>query len=608
MKSILKFLSMALAITLMLTAFVIPQFEVSADYMTMRDITAYDLVAEMNVGVSIGNSMDSACGTGQNETAWGNPKITKELIVAYKNAGFNTIRLPVTWRGNMDSDGNPNTAWLDRTQELVDMILSEGLYCIINTHHEQNWLNTNSSGMSLRRTKFSNLWTAIAKRFKNYGDHLLFEGFNEILKKEGDWSAASNTDYQNSNNLAQLFVDTVRATDGKNAHRVLIISTYGAIHTTTGFELPKDTVKDRLAVEFHCYYPQAFCFSWGNQTTWGSYSDNATVESYCKTFYNAFVSKGVPVILGEFGAINKNNSTARCAYASKVASTCKQYKIKPIWWDNGTLTGTSSDSFGLINRYTYEVYHSDIISALVENSESVTKQNYSTIPTGYVPTSSTTENSFSTSTTNTTVITNTTPTTTKTTTTTTTTKPIVVGSVKTIKIAAISSTSAKLYWSAVSGATKYVIYRSDSSAKTKKYKVVSKNSYVDENLKRGKVYTYKVIGYTRNEKGEAIFGKFSNSVKLITLGSNISKVNINALRTVASISVSKVFGAHGYEIKYSTKSNMKGAKIQDSSSRVQKLSGLKRNTKYYVTIRAYRVQNGKIFYTATKKASFKTKK
>ncbi len=372
MKNTKKLIAILVAALLLVSILVIPQTVSAYDYKTMRDITAYDLVSEMTVGINIGNSLDSALSNGSSETAWGNPKITKQLILAYKEAGFNTIRLPVTWKGYMESNGAPKSIWLDRVQEVTDWILEQGLYCIINTHHEQSWLNTSSTGMDTRKEKFKNLWTGIATRFKDYGDHLLFEGFNEILKSEGNWSAASNTDYANSNALSQVFVDAVRATGGKNAKRILISSTYGAIHTTNGFVLPKDTAIDKLAVEFHSYYPQAFCFSNGNQTIWGTTSDNNTVDNYCQTFYNAFSSKKIPVILGEFGAVNKHNTADRVDYAKKVISSCEKYDIMPIWWDNGVLD-TDGDDFGLFNRDTTTNVFPEIVGALVGDSEAAAR-------------------------------------------------------------------------------------------------------------------------------------------------------------------------------------------------------------------------------------------
>ena len=55
---------------------------------------AIELVKDMKVGWNLGNSLDSV---GADETAWGNPKVTENLIKSVKDAGFNTIRIPVTY-------------------------------------------------------------------------------------------------------------------------------------------------------------------------------------------------------------------------------------------------------------------------------------------------------------------------------------------------------------------------------------------------------------------------------------------------------------------------------------------------------------------------------
>ena len=335
----------------------------------MRDITATALVGEMTVGINIGDTLDSVGSGVWQETSWGNPKITKQLIQSIKAAGFNTIRLPVTWRNNIDSNNQINESFLNRVQEVVDYIMNEGMYCIINTHHEQNWLNTNSSAMESRKVKFAAVWNQLANRFKNYNEHLIFEGYNEILKGEGDWSSPSSTDLANANALAQVFVNTVRATGGNNAIRVLIINTYGALANTTainGLTMPTDTVANKLAVEIHTYDPQSFCFLNNSDDTWGTIADKNEIDNILIRVYNKFVSKGIPAIVGEFGAVNKNNTSARAAYCSYMVSQAKSKGIKCIYWDNGhTGVASDTDTYGLFNRSTGAQVHSEIINALV---------------------------------------------------------------------------------------------------------------------------------------------------------------------------------------------------------------------------------------------------
>ncbi len=666
MKRIKKLLSYLLVVTVLLSTCLFTQVNIGADASTMRDLTAFELVSEMKIGVNIGNSLDSV---GSSETSWGNPKITKELIKTYKELGFNTIRLPVTWRTHMDSNGVPDSAWLNRVKEVVDWILEEDLYCIINTHHEQNWLNTNSTNMDTRKKKFANLWANIAEKFKNYGDHLLFEAFNEILKAESDWSHASYTDYQNSNELAQVFVNTIRESGGNNAKRILVISTYGAIREVDGFSLPTDTVPNKLAVEFHSYDPQGFCFA-GSKSTWNT-SDGGIIDSYCRLFYENFICHGVPVILGEFGAVDKSNEYDRSLYAKKVVTSCVKYGLKPIYWDDG-------GDFKLINRSSYNALFPSIISALVDNAS-----------TGILPSATT-----YTIVTQPPVTYSQVPTTPKTTT--TTTKPnIVVEKVEGLVLNVISSSvidigwnyvdfadyyniyrsynggefelysntynnsfcdtklntddyyeykitacrkygdylfesdysdvvsfgqkevgilsdfnlkdasvnSVKLSWKAVENATKYVIFRAKNNAVFKEYKTTSALSLVDKKLTRGAKYSYYVIACDSNNIRLAK----SNELSSVVLAKYIGKITSKSYKKYISFNIDKVLGASGYEIKYSLDKKLKNAKIKTFKNTKAKIKGLKKGSKYYFSVRAYKLVNNKKVYTNAKKISVITK-
>ncbi len=598
MKKIFISFNLILIIIVAFSIMVMPQTVRGVDYSTMRDITAFDLVSEMNVGINIGNSFDSV---GNDETAWGNPKITKDLIKKYKSAGFNTIRLPVTWAKHIDSNGTPNTTWLNRVKEVTDWILSEDLYCIINTHHEGGWLHT-SSGMTTRRKKFKTLWTSIANTFKNYGDRLLFEGFNEIQKVEGDWSQASESDYNNANILLQDFVDAVRATGGNNALRTLIVSTYGAIHTTYGFELPTDTVQNRLAVEFHCYYPQEFCFEWGSQKTWGSKRDLLEVESYCLEF-SEFVKNNIPVILGEFGAVNKSNTDARAEYAKTVMTNCNKYGIKAIWWDNGTIETTESgkDAFCLIDRSTYQIALPSIVSALVDNAQTGTTK-VSTSSTISQSATSKTQNTSST-TIKTQPISSLQPTS-KSTETAVIEKPY-IGKASGFKAVFTSANTVKLSWDYAANAESYKIYRQCENSAWKDYKTIKSNILFDV-VKRGKTYKYKIVPCV-NINGTIFYSENVSTKKVTSVAKSIKKVTKSISKTKVTLNISRVVGATNYEVKYSN-TKAKGEKVKTSGSNKITLKNLKKNTKYFIRIRAYKKSGSKKFYTSYKSITVKTKK
>ena len=61
------------------------------------------------------------------------------MIDTLKNTGFRTVRIPVTWHNHVTDDGNGpviSEAWLDRVQEVVDYAYDNGMYVILNTHHD----------------------------------------------------------------------------------------------------------------------------------------------------------------------------------------------------------------------------------------------------------------------------------------------------------------------------------------------------------------------------------------------------------------------------------------------------------------------------------------
>ena len=230
--------------------------------------TATEVVSDMVIGWNLGNALDSyvAGETGlATETSWGNPYSTKAMIDGIKKAGFNAVRVPVTWYNHMDASTNQiDKEWMDRVEEVVNYVLDNDMYCIINVHHdtgEKGWLKATENGIDVKKAKFKAIWEQVSERFGEYGDKLLFEGFNELLDEESNWTKPGEAAGRITNELNQLFVDTVRASGKKNATRCLIVNTYCAganKDVLKYFELPEDTVADKLIVETHIYQPYYF--------------------------------------------------------------------------------------------------------------------------------------------------------------------------------------------------------------------------------------------------------------------------------------------------------------------------------------------------------------
>lgn len=324
---------------------------------TYVEQSARDAVAEMGLGFNLGNTMDaydasknmSKNGVSDFETCWGQPVTTNAMMKFLKDGGFNAVRVPVTWFQHISADGTVDEAWMNRVQEIVDYVINNGMFCIINVHHDTgadnanvtSWIKADVQNHADNQAKFKKLWTQIATRFKDYSNKLVFEGYNEMLDASSTWAQPKNDNSLTAlNAYAQDFVDAVRATGGNNATRNLVVNTYAAANgdkVLNSLTLPTDNVSGHLAVEIHTYDP----YNWFKNGTWSS-----TCSTEIKNMFNrlntTFVSKGIPVIVGEYGthgdniSVNKNSTDAQkkaaADQASEMVSEAKALGIATFYW------------------------------------------------------------------------------------------------------------------------------------------------------------------------------------------------------------------------------------------------------------------------------------
>lgn len=350
-------------------------------------MTASQEVAAINVGWNLGNTLDSygTWITNVNpvsvETAWGNPITTQEMILSVQAQGFNAIRIPVTWAQFTDNNGNVDPAWMARVREVVDYAYDIGMYVILNVHHDTGehgndkvcWMIADMNTYNQTESRFIGLWTSIANEFKDYGDRLMFEGYNELLDMNNSWNYATtgNTAYEATNSYAQAFVDTVRSTGGNNATRNLIVNTYVCSvdqNVRDNFVLPTDTVEGHLICEVHCYTP--WWFSTAGDTSAVTFTEQYRNEviSLMDTIAEFSNELGVPVIIGEFGPEYKNNDDQRAAYIECYISQAASRGIKCFWWDNGDYkSGSQFGGYAIFNRANM-TWRTELVEALVNNA------------------------------------------------------------------------------------------------------------------------------------------------------------------------------------------------------------------------------------------------
>ncbi len=334
----------------------------------------------MGAGWSLGNTLDAFNSSivsrvpSASETCWGNPVATKDLIKAISQAGFKTVRIPVTWKGHLDEDDNIDEAWLDRVQEIVDYCYDYKLYVILNMHHDtgadekQVWIRADVDSYNKGIQRFKKIWTQVAERFSGYDGHLLFEGYNEILDQNSNWNnPGQKASYDIVNKWAQVFVDTIRAAGGNNANRNLIVSPYAAsyqMQSITEMVMPSDTVENHLLVEVHMYSPYEFCDSEAGVVE-KHVKFTSEYENYIQKSFDGikatFTDKGIPVVVGEFAATNKNNTSERVKYAECYVKHCREIGAAYIWWDNGL-----KKDMGLFSRSTYECWFPEIVEKIVK--------------------------------------------------------------------------------------------------------------------------------------------------------------------------------------------------------------------------------------------------
>ncbi|MDF2589051.1 MAG: Endoglucanase [Anaerocolumna sp.] len=349
--------------------------KIEADIKEMRDMTSMDLVKEIKIGWNLGNTFDATGGGNTNnaETSWGNPKTTKEMVDAVKAAGFNTIRIPVTW-GNHLGDAPEykiNPDWLNRVQEVVDYAINNGMYTIINLHHEE-WHYPSYDNLDTAKTELTAIWSQIADHFKDYDEHLIFEGLNEPRMKgtEFEWNGGNEEGRDVVNQFNAAFVETIRNSAGNNPLRHLMIPNYAA---SSDPKVWKDFVKpedEKIIVSVHAYTPYNFALNGGGTSTWkvDNASDTRDIDYLMQAIYDNYVSKGTPVILGEFGARNKDNLADRVAWAEYYIKSAKAKGIPCIWWDNGAFVG-NGENFGLLNRKALTWQFPEIVDALMKGLE-----------------------------------------------------------------------------------------------------------------------------------------------------------------------------------------------------------------------------------------------
>ena len=378
-----KMLCTLLAAMLLLAAL---PLSASAEELTGK--TAMEIVSQMGIGWNLGNTFDAHNGrkvsVSSHETTWGNPRVTRELIHKVKEAGFKTIRIPVTWYPQLSNDGayTINPDFLARVKEVVDWCYEEGLYIIINVHHEDKWLNVKTLDTDYEKigVQLAAIWRQVADYFADYDQHLIFEGMNEPRMKgtPSEWNANA-AGIAAVNYLNQVFVNTIRTdAKGHNGERALMIPGYAAGCSSAvmnAIRIPQWNGADaeNIIVSVHSYTPYDFCLS-DTQVNFNRLYQTHTTEINM-VFYSIkglFLNKGIPVVIGETGATNKDNPTARENWAYHMGKQAASFGVPIVIWDNGHNGNSGGECHAWIDRRGDAISPwPTVLDALFEGANSV---------------------------------------------------------------------------------------------------------------------------------------------------------------------------------------------------------------------------------------------
>ena len=367
------------------------EFNVCFDGCTVKEIKIYDnrspipaevsgntasqLASKMGKAWNLGNALDSTTDGAADETLWNNKfPVSKPMFDAVKASGFDTVRIPVSYMDKIVYENGKYTVddtYMARVKQVVNVAIAAGLYVVIDVHNDGGngvqgmWLDITKTGTEFNniKNKFSDLWTDIAVNFADYDQKLIFEGFNEL--NNGNYNTAPTIEQlSNVNTLNNTFLEAVRNAGGKNTDRVLIVAGYNTNidYAISGFAKPNDTASDRLMLSVHYYEPSDFTLNENGTDEWDE--DIETIEAKFKKISDFAKSKNMPVFIGEYGAIDKDNIDSREMYLSAINVLSNKHGIVTAYWDNGF---TGIYGFALFDRETNSVTESGetIISAIM---------------------------------------------------------------------------------------------------------------------------------------------------------------------------------------------------------------------------------------------------
>lgn len=361
--------------------------------------SVFEVTKEMTVGWNLGNTFDATASEKlDSETSWGQPYTTKEMIDGLVKSGIKTIRIPVSWHNHIinKSTYTIDPEWMARVKTVVDWAIDDGLYVIINAHHD-NADNSykmrqaagyypNDINLVESQRYLYNVWSQISLAFNNgYDEHLIFETMNEPRPAGTpcEWWFNSDSRCLESakclNIMNQTALDAIRNSGGNNKKRFVMCPPLQASENSASspfFKMPEDDEPGKLILSVHAYTPYSFAMEAPGETV---FTENHKTElnALFRNLQKNFIDKGYPVIIGEYGATNKDNIEERVKWFDYFLTSAHSLGITCVLWDNGVWALKNdasgkpdySEGYGYYNRTEQKWYFPEIIETLVKTTK-----------------------------------------------------------------------------------------------------------------------------------------------------------------------------------------------------------------------------------------------
>ncbi len=345
--------------------------------------SAIDFVAELGAGWNLGNTLDAWGSSGlSSETSWGQPMTTAKMMTDLKSSGITTVRIPVSWHNHVDEAFTVDKAWMARVKTVVDYALDAGLFVIVNVHHdnEADFYYPDAAHKARSLEYARRVWKQIALQFRNYDERLVFELLNEprLVGSANEWNWSDSDPKLVAaagiiGELEQVALDEIRESGSNNASRYVMITPYVAspwAALSGHFAIPTDAATDKLILSVHAYTPYVFAMQDpGDTVLTAAHKDD--IDTFMGQLNAKFVvGKNMPVVIGEYGATNKNNLSDRVAWFSYYVGKASSYGMATVLWDNGNWevppSGKYNELYGFFNRNSGTWYFPTILSAILD--------------------------------------------------------------------------------------------------------------------------------------------------------------------------------------------------------------------------------------------------